>query len=122
LMKPEIRPNSVVLPAPFGPINPVMRPASAAIVTPLTASSPPNRRVTPSPARSGSASRRLPPAKREAPALPAEEADQAARREGDDQHEHAAIDDEVQPRRVAREIGRRLTERLAHQRADPRPE
>src|SRR5687767_656094 len=38
--------NIVVLPAPFGPRRPVMRPASAAIVALSTASSPPKRTLT----------------------------------------------------------------------------
>src|SRR6516225_11541842 len=39
--------NSVVLPAPLGPIKPVMRPASALSDTSSTAIRPPNLTVTP---------------------------------------------------------------------------
>ena len=41
--KPDINPNKVVLPAPFGPIRPVMRPASASSEAESTASRPPKR-------------------------------------------------------------------------------
>src|SRR5665811_1307206 len=38
--------NSVVLPAPFGPITPAIEPFGMEIETESTATSPPNRRVT----------------------------------------------------------------------------
>src|SRR5437660_12280011 len=50
--RPLMTLNSVVLPAPFGPIRPVMRLASAASATSLTATSPPKRTVTPLTSRS----------------------------------------------------------------------
>jgi hypothetical protein len=37
---PETQLNKVVLPAPFGPISPVMRPGSTARSTPLSACTP----------------------------------------------------------------------------------
>ena len=37
---PDTQLNSVVLPAPFGPINPVIRPAATVISTPLSACTP----------------------------------------------------------------------------------
>jgi len=43
---PVAMPNSVVLPAPLGPISAVMRPRGAVSDTPLTASRPPKRRDT----------------------------------------------------------------------------
>ena len=48
--------NSVVLPAPLGPISPVMRPAGAASEAASSASSPPKRFDTRSTANSGSVS------------------------------------------------------------------
>src|SRR5690349_20269387 len=44
--KPEMMENSVVLPAPFGPISAVMQPACAANEASFTASRPPKRRDT----------------------------------------------------------------------------
>ena len=44
---PAIRLNSVVLPAPFGPISPVMVPASIARSTPSTARRLPNALTSP---------------------------------------------------------------------------
>src|SRR3569623_2195824 len=120
-MKPEITPIRVVLPAPFGPIKPVIRPSSAAIDTPSTARTPPNRRVRFETSRSGSAKRYLPPPALEAASRSGDEADEAARRKGDDQHQHAAVDDEVETWRIARDVRRRLAERLDHQRAPARP-
>src|SRR3954466_14825770 len=45
--------NSVVLPAPFGPMSPVIVPGCTEKVAPLTAVTPPNRTVTSSTSRSG---------------------------------------------------------------------
>ena len=51
-----------------------------------------------------------------------EDAGDAARRERDDQDQHAAVDDEIEAGRVAgHELGQ-LSERLDHQRAEQRPE
>src|SRR6266511_2350176 len=47
--------NSVVLPAPLGPISPVMRPAGAASEAASSASRPPKRLETRSTVRRGSA-------------------------------------------------------------------
>ena len=87
--------NSVVLPAPFGPIRPVMRPAGADSEAAFTASRPPKRCDTRSTASRGSAMAGLP--RRRADGGPAHQpllcvgngADDAARREGNDQHKHA---------------------------------
>jgi hypothetical protein len=43
---PAIRLNTVVLPAPLGPIRPVMLPAGTENETPSTTRAPPNLRVT----------------------------------------------------------------------------
>src|SRR5580704_16861818 len=105
--KPEIMEKSVVLPAPFGPISAVMRPASADSEAALTASRPPKRRETPSTERSGSATGRLPDrsaqfgAAQEICADIGDGADQSAWRKADDQHKHGAINHEIKPRHVA---------------------
>src|ERR1700744_2784310 len=52
---PLIVANKVVLPAPFGPIRAVIRPASTSSETLSTASNPPKRLLTPSTRSSGSA-------------------------------------------------------------------
>src|SRR5215471_9635056 len=51
---PESTLMSVVLPAPFGPTTACSLPRSSAIETSLTAARPPNRRVSPRVASSGS--------------------------------------------------------------------
>src|ERR1700682_5168278 len=91
--------NSVVLPAPFGPISAVMRPASAANDARSTASRPPKRFDTCSTRSRGSATVLLRRCRRGGSwrAKPStqvvEDADDAARRERDDQDQNAAIDD-----------------------------
>ena len=45
-MKPDNKLKKVVLPAPFGPINPVILPFTTLISALLTATRPPNRFVT----------------------------------------------------------------------------
>src|SRR4249919_1748622 len=99
--KPEMIENRVVLPAPFGPISAVMRPAGAESDAPSTAFSPPNQQLTLSTASSGSTKestmthlldrrrRRLAPAEH----LPCigNSADQPARHDPDHQHEHSAV-------------------------------
>ena len=46
--KPQQTLNMVVLPAPLGPISPVMRPRGASTVTPPRATRPPKRTTIPS--------------------------------------------------------------------------
>src|SRR5581483_251585 len=46
--KPQHTLNIVVLPAPFGPMRPVIRPGGAATLTPSRAMRPPKRTTTPS--------------------------------------------------------------------------
>src|SRR5262249_51164913 len=104
---PLIRANSVVLPAPFGPITAVMRPASAASETPSTASRPPKRLARLSVRSSGSAMgalrRRDGRRTRKARENIGQDASDAARRERDDEDQHAAVHDEVEAGRVAGE-------------------
>src|SRR5215510_5850098 len=123
--KPLMMENSVVLPAPFGPIRAVMWPASMASETSSTASSPPKRLPTRSSRSSGSAMRllhcrRAPP--RHTSARVREQAGNPAWREGHDQNEHAAEDDEVEPRGIAdSELGQ-LAEDAHRQCAEQRAE
>ncbi len=51
--KPQITLNSVVLPAPFGPITPSTSPAWTSSETPSSATTPPNRTVTSRTLRAG---------------------------------------------------------------------
>src|SRR5437588_12524804 len=53
--RPVMTLNSVVFPAPLGPIRPVIDPCSAVRVTSLKATTPPKRTVTSSASRSGNA-------------------------------------------------------------------
>ena len=46
--KPEITPNSVVLPAPFGPMMPTISPFATEKLIEFSATTPPKRFVTPS--------------------------------------------------------------------------
>src|SRR5512137_73818 len=57
---PDRRLSSVVLPAPFGPSTACSLPRSSASATPLTAASPPKRRVNPSVASRTSDIARIP--------------------------------------------------------------
>src|SRR6476620_9856102 len=122
--KPEMIENRVVLPAPFGPIRAVMRPGKAVNEASFTASRPPNRLETLSTWSKASATARL----RclcfsEDPAMQAgEDANDASRRKGDDEDQHAAINDEIETRRAAgHELGQ-FAERLDHQCAEQRTE
>src|SRR5476649_258639 len=93
--KPEMIENKVVLPAPFGPISAVMRPGKAANDAWFTASRPPKRLETFSTWSRASAKVRL--RWRRFSGQPAiqtgEDAGDALRREGDDEDQHAAVDD-----------------------------
>src|SRR4030081_2906515 len=87
--------NSVVLPAPFGPISAVMRPATAVNDARSSARRPPNRFDTASTRSRGSAIAPLQRCRAFGPPnavieLP-EDARDAARRKRDDRNEHAAI-------------------------------
>src|SRR5580704_8839961 len=122
---PLIIANKVVLPAPFGPIRAVMRPASTSSETLSTASNPPKRLLTPSTRSRGSAMGlfRL-QGIRGGETLPhlAKQAGNTAGRKSHDQDKNAAIDDEVEPRRVAGDELGRFAHRLDHERAEQRTE
>src|SRR5690348_7386235 len=107
--------NSVVLPAPFGPTRATIWPCSAKKAARSSASSPPKRREMFS-------TRSISPmaALRTTQELshPREQAEDPAGRERNDQHQHAAVDHEVEAGRVAGDELGRLAEPLHHQRAD----
>src|SRR5881394_3446959 len=105
--KPAMIENSVVLPAPLGPISAVMRPAGASNDARSRASRPPKRFDTCSTRNSGSTMaaahrcRRRPPEGPETVPQVEKNAGDAARRERDDQDEDAAVDDEIEARCIA---------------------
>src|SRR2546430_7375495 len=118
--------NSVVLPAPFGPISAVMRPVSAVNDALSTASRPPKRMETFSTCSSGSATAALHGCRvaglLEYAVHAGDQSDDAARRKGHHEHEYATINDEVETRRVAgHELGE-FAQNLDHQRAEQRSE
>src|SRR6202043_1219134 len=101
---PLIIANKVVLPAPFGPIKAVMRPDCTSSETLSTASNPPKRLLTPSTRSSGSAMRLLrPQGFQNGETLPrlAKQTGNATRDKSHDQDKNTAVDDEIEPRRVA---------------------
>src|SRR5262249_13831270 len=118
--------KSVVFPAPLGPISAVICPACAASEAAFTASKPPNLQVMPSTARSGSATANLPGRihRRSTPcqqfAHMCEPADQPARHNPDDQHEHRTIDNEIKTGSITGHQLCALAEGLDHERAKPR--
>src|SRR6185436_6819000 len=118
-MKPVMMANSVVLPAPLGPISAVMQPASAVNDARLTASRPPKRRETFS-TRSSSAMAPLRSA--EVATHAGEQSRDAARRKRHDQHQHGAINNQIEPRRMTGDQLGQLAERTHHQRAEQRAE
>src|SRR5580704_7777471 len=123
LRNPLIMANKVVLPAPFGPIRAVMRSGSTSSETLSTASNPPKRLLTPSTRSSGSAMGLLrPQGFQGGETLPrlATQPGNATRSKSDDQNEDAAIDDEIEPRRVAGDELGRFAQRLDHKRAEQR--
>src|ERR1700682_6301292 len=118
--------NSVVLPAPFGPISAVMRPASAANDARAAGSRPPKSLDTCSTRSRGSAIALLHRLRcsdslgSTAPAQVVEDAGDAARRERHDQNQNAAINDEVEAGRIAgHELGD-LAQGPDHERAEQR--
>src|SRR5215831_2115434 len=129
LRNPEMTANSVVLPAPFGPISPVMRPSDADNEAALTASRPPKRCDTPSTASSGSAMGRL-PRRRVRNERPAHQpflhvancAHDAAPREGNDQNESGAIGYQIEPGSIAGDQLGAFAEGLDDERAEQRAE
>src|SRR6476469_10653820 len=124
--KPAMIENSVLLPAPFGPISAVMRRAGASNDARSRASKPPKRFDTCSTRNTGSTMaaaqgcRRRRLAGEETVSQVEKHAGDSARRERDDQDEDASVDDEIEARRIAgHELGD-LSERLDHQRAEER--
>src|SRR6516225_2620872 len=119
---PEMIENSVVLPAPFGPISAVMRPASAVNDAPLTARRPPKRIDTLSTWSNASAMTAL---RHEASHQRADRGQQtrdAARRKGNNSDKHAAIDHQVEPGGAAgHELGQ-FSQCFDHERAEQRTE
>src|SRR5580692_12045233 len=122
---PLIIANKVVLPAPFGPIRAVMRPDWTLSETLSTASNPPKRLLTPSTRSSGSAMglfrlQRF----HGGETLPCleQQPGNAARGESHNENEDAAVDDEIEPRRVDGDKFCRFAQRLDHERAEQRAE
>src|ERR1700680_3241867 len=108
--KPLMIENSVVLPAPFGPINAVIRPFAADSVARSTASKPPNRLVTVSTSSNASGMTLLRRCRsfRESYDVPqgSDQSGNAAREECHDHNKHSAIDDEIKARRgVGEKLG-----------------
>src|SRR5262249_61981161 len=98
---PAMIENSVVLPAPFGPIGAVILPACALRDARSGATKPPKRLDTPSTRSSGSAMAALQGrrcgslGRQESPAQIEQHAGDAARRHRHDQDEHASVDHQV---------------------------
>src|SRR2546430_15705004 len=117
--------NSVVMPAPWGPISAVIRPASTASETLSTARRPPKRLNTRSTRSSGSAMSALQdrrPQTRKTPTQIGQQTRNPVRGKGYDQYEHAAVDDEVEAGRIAGDELGQFAERLDDHRAKQRPE
>src|SRR6516162_7832481 len=117
---PEMIENSVVLPAPFGPISAVMRPASAVNDAPWTARRPPKRIDTLSTRSNASAMAAL---RRDALHQRADRGQQtgdATWRKRNDSDEHATIDHQVEPRGAAGHKLGQFSQCLDHERAEQR--
>src|SRR5579885_2420490 len=124
-----MRAKSVVLPAPFGPINAVMLAAGTDNVAASTANRPPKRRDTDSTMSSGSTTgylndrlSRRSQAAHQARTCVGECADKAARGESDDQHQHGAVNHQIKAGDVAGHQLGTFAERFYHQRTNDRPE
>src|SRR6516164_407571 len=126
MTKPEMIEKSVVFPAPLGPISAVICPACAASEAAFTASKPPNRQVTLSTASSGSAMARLSGGDYrrftscQHFAHMCEPADQPARHDPDDQHEHRTIDNEIKTGSITCHELCALAQGLNHERTKQR--
>src|SRR6185312_3011514 len=119
--------NSVVLPAPFGPMRAVIRRAEADSEAPLTAIRPPKPRETASTARRGSATRPSPhgfsqrhEAARQRLARLHKGAGKPARRKRDHQHEHAAEYHQIETGDIAGYEFGAFAKRFDHQCTDQR--
>src|SRR5215471_10366659 len=120
---PLMMENRVVLPAPLGPISAAMGPVSMATEASSTANRPPKRLDTRSRRSSGSAMGALRERQaRKTPAQVRERTSNPPRGERHDQDEHAAIDDEVEARRIAGEELGQFAQCLDHQGAEQRTE
>src|SRR5580704_10281302 len=121
---PETIENSVVLPAPFGPIRAVMRPGMTSNETLSTARKPPKRFEIVSIRSSASAMvlirRRAGPKPSRRPS--GQQSGDAARRQADDGDQDDAVDHKIEARRAAGHKLGRLTKRLDDERTDQRPE
>src|SRR5262249_25353203 len=117
--------NSVVLPAPLGPISAVIRPASTASETLSTARRPPKRLNARSTRSSGSAMGALQERAPQTPKAPTQIGQQArnpVRGKGYAQDQHAAAEDNVEAGRVAGDELAKSPECLDDQRTEGRPE
>src|SRR5271169_2370538 len=121
--------KSVVLPAPLGPIRPVIQPAGADNDASFTASKPPKLCDTRSTDNKGSATAGLPRwrtdghgAAYDPIACIGNGADDTARRKGNNQHKRAAIGDQIETRGVPGDQLGAFAERLDHECAEQRPE
>src|SRR5262245_46883499 len=119
LINPEMIENSVVLPAPLGPMSAVMLRSEPVRDAAWTPTKPPNRQVTRSTESKGSAIAQLPDrsvgphgATLDQLARIGDRADQATRCKPDNKHEHRAIDYEVEAGRIASHKFCTLTQRL----------
>src|SRR4029450_5229447 len=112
--KPAMAANSVVLPAPLGPIRPTISPWCTSSDAWSTALRPPNDLERPRTSSMGGPS--------------PEQAHQAIRQTRDDQHQHDAVDHEaerldvLQRRHDAGQRARHLVDDGERHRADQRPE
>src|SRR6188508_3737335 len=113
LWKPAMAANSVVLPAPLGPISPTISPARTSSDAWSTAFRPPNALE-----RSRTSSMAAAP----------KEAGEAVGQPGDDDDQHHAVDDQaerldvLERREHAGGVARQLVDRGQHDRADQRAE
>src|SRR5215469_4107882 len=122
---PLMMENSVVLPAPLGPISAVIRPASTASETLSTARRPPKRLNARSTRSSGSAMGALQeraPQTRKTRTQIGQQAHDPVRGKGHNQNQHAAVDDKVEAGRIAGDELGQFAERFDDQRTDERPE
>src|SRR5215471_13872297 len=117
---PAMIENSVVLPAPFGPMRAVIPPALAENDARSSASMPPKRFdtfSTRSRASSIVALQRSPPGglgRWQAMAV-GKDAGDAARRDGDHENEYTSVDHEIETRGIAGHDLAELPQRLDHQ-------
>src|SRR5262249_2648166 len=91
--KPEIRWNSVVFPAPFGPMSPTISPGATSKLAPATAWRPPKRLRTSTTSSRATSAARGPPARPQALEI-------RVRPLGKEQHhpdQECAVDHEMEP-------------------------